>query len=194
VQARSISEEWVGEKELPEMGFTLGGIEEAVDPHVWVSLAVDADATVHGFTSWLPVHSPGGEITGWTLDVMRRSPESFRYTMEFLIASACAHFRDAGYTVVSLSGAPLATSAETEPEAGVLGTVVSRLGEAIEPYYGFSSLERFKEKFMPRHEALYLVAADETAMARAGVAITRAYLADATPGQLLALMRPSERG
>ena len=31
---------------------------------------------------------------GWTLDVMRRLPGGFRYSMEFLIASACIAFRD----------------------------------------------------------------------------------------------------
>lgn len=193
VQVHAISEEWVGEKELPEMGFTLGGIEEAADPRVWVSLAVDADATVHGFTSWLPAYGPGGEVTGWTLDVMRRSPDSFRYTMEFLIASACVQFRDEGYRFVSLSGAPLAQSEGDAADPGVLGAVVTKLADAVEPYYGFGSLERFKEKFMPRHEPLYLVAEDEAAIARAGVAVGRAYLAHATPGQLLALVRPPER-
>lgn len=190
VQVRSISAEWVGEKELPEMGFTLGGVEEALDEQTWVSLAIDTDGTVHGFTSWLPVHSPGGSITGWTLDVMRRAPESFRYTMEFLIASACLAFQADGYQFVSLSGAPLAQAEDAE--SGVLDLVVKRLGEAVEPYYGFASLERFKGKFLPRHEPLYLVAADEAAMARAGVAVAKAYLAHATPGQLFALARPPE--
>ena len=31
-QARAISQQWVGDKGLPEMGFTLGGIDEAMDP------------------------------------------------------------------------------------------------------------------------------------------------------------------
>ena len=43
VQVRAISEQWVGDKGLPEMGFTLGGLEEAMDPDVRVGLAVDAD-------------------------------------------------------------------------------------------------------------------------------------------------------
>ena len=89
VQVRAISEQWVGDKGLPEMGFTLGGLEEALDPNVRVGLAVDADATVHGVTSWMPAYAPGGgEPQGWTLDVMRRLPDGFRYTMEFLIASS----------------------------------------------------------------------------------------------------------
>jgi lysylphosphatidylglycerol synthetase-like protein (DUF2156 family) len=90
VQVRAISEQWVGDKGLPEMGFTLGGLEEAMDPDVRVGLAVDSEGTVHGVTSWMPAYgSGGGSPQGWTLDVMRRLPDGFRYTMEFLIASAC---------------------------------------------------------------------------------------------------------
>ena len=56
----AICEQWVGDKGLPEMGFTLGGVEEALDPEVVVGLAVDADRTVHGVTSWMPVYGPDG--------------------------------------------------------------------------------------------------------------------------------------
>ena len=42
-QVRAISEQWVGEKGLPEMGFTLGGVDEALDPAVKVGLAIDPD-------------------------------------------------------------------------------------------------------------------------------------------------------
>ena len=104
MQVKAISSEWVEDKGLPEMGFTLGGVDEAMDPHVHVGLAVDADSTVHGVTSWMPIHDVGGERVGWTLDVMRRLPGGFRYSMEFLISSACLAFRDQGFQVVSLSG------------------------------------------------------------------------------------------
>ena len=50
----------------------------------------------------------GGSPAGWTLDVMRRLPDGFRSSMEFLIASACLAFQDEGAAFVSLSGVPLA--------------------------------------------------------------------------------------
>ena len=42
-QVEHLSQEWLGDKELPEMGFTLGGVTEALDPEVKVGLAVGAD-------------------------------------------------------------------------------------------------------------------------------------------------------
>jgi len=179
-QVRAISELWVSDKGLPEMGFTLGSVDQALDPDTRVGLAVDADMTVHGVTSWLPVHSPGGEVRGWTLDVMRRLPDGFRPVTEFLIASACLSFREQGASFVSLSGAPLAHSGDGTAERAALERLLDQLGEAMEPLYGFRSLDSFKQKFRPRHEPVYLVFADEAALPRIGLALTSAYLPGAS--------------
>jgi phosphatidylglycerol lysyltransferase len=192
VQVRAISSEWVEDKGLPEMGFTLGGVDEALDPQVRVGLAVDADSTVHGVTSWMPVHaSGGGEPVGWTLDVMRRLTGGFRYSMEFLISSACLAFKEEGCQLVSLSGAPLARAgaADSAMDRGPLDSFLDRLGASLEPYYGFRSLHAFKAKFQPRFEPLFLVFPDEAALPRIGVALSRAYLPDAGLRDLVTLAR-----
>ena len=94
-------------------------------------------ATVHGVTSWMPIHGTGGgSPSGWTLDVMRRLPGGFRYSMEFLIASACLAFRDEGCRVVSLSGAPLGrgrTGGLRTSTAAPLDAFLDRLGATLEP-------------------------------------------------------------
>ena len=179
-QVRALSELWVSDKGLPEMGFTLGGVDEALDPETVVGLAVDEAGKVHGVTSWLPVHSPGGEVRGWTLDLMRRLPDGFRPVTEFLIASACLSFRDQGASLASLSGAPLAHAGDSTAEGATLERLLDQLGQAMEPLYGFRSLEIFKQKFRPRHEPVYLVFTDEAALPRIGLALTSAYLPDAS--------------
>ncbi|MCE3552948.1 DUF2156 domain-containing protein [Pseudonocardia sp. RS11V-5] len=184
-QVRAISEEWVGDKGLPEMGFTLGGVDEALDPAVKVGLAIDAGGSIHGVTSWLPVHAEGGRVRGWTLDVMRRRTDGFRSAMEFMIASACLTFGQEGYEFISLSGAPLARG-EYEAELDRTDRLLDKLGGALEPFYGFRSLHAFKAKFSPRYEPVHLAFRDEADLPRIGIALTRAYLPDATPRQLLA--------
>jgi lysylphosphatidylglycerol synthetase-like protein (DUF2156 family) len=196
VQVRAISEQWTGDKGLPEMGFTLGGVDEALDPHVRVGLAVDAEGTVHGVTSWMPAYvTGGGSPTGWALDVMRRAPDGFRSSMEFLIASACVAFQGEGAAFVSLSGVPLAKAGPSDSgvDRAPLDTFLDRLGASLEPYYGFRSLQAFKSKFQPRHEPLYLVFPGEAALPRIGVALGRAYLPDAGLRDLLALNRGPSR-
>ncbi|WP_434613191.1 bifunctional lysylphosphatidylglycerol flippase/synthetase MprF [Arthrobacter sp. A5] len=105
-QLSEVSEEWAARKPVPEMGFTLGGLEELKDDDVLCALAVDGDGSVHGVTSWLPVFADGA-VVSWTLDFMRRRSDGFSGVMEFLIASAVLKLRDS-VEVISLSGSPLA--------------------------------------------------------------------------------------
>ncbi|MBW0115075.1 DUF2156 domain-containing protein [Pseudonocardia sp. KRD-169] len=186
-QVRAISEEWVGDKGLPEMGFTLGGIDELADDAVRCLVAVDADRTVHGITSWLPVHD-AGVVVGWTLDFMRRRETGFRGVMEFLIASAAQQFQAEGYAFLSLSGAPLARLDRGEqPDA--LQRLLDTSGRALEPVYGFRSLLAFKAKFQPEYRPLHMLYPDAAALPAVGSAIARAYLPDLGPATTLRLLR-----
>ena len=188
-QVRAISEEWVGDKKMPEMGFTLGGVDEALDRHVKVGLAIDGSGVVQGVTSWMPVYGPGEQIRGWTLDLMRRKGDgSFRPVIEFLIASSCLAFRSDGAQFVSLSGAPLAKSG-SDDDMEPIERVLEMLGQTMEPYYGFRSLHAFKLKFQPRFEPMYMTYRDAADLPRIGIAIGRAYLPEAGAGDLIRMAR-----
>lgn len=179
-QITAISEEWVADKGLPEMGFTLGGLDELKDPQVRLLLAVDADDRVHAVTSWMPVFRDG-MLVGVTLDFMRRRADGFGPAMEFLIASAALWGHAEGLEFLSLSGAPLArTGAEAGDtlDRGGLDSLLDLLGRTLEPVYGFRSLLAFKAKFGPRYRPLYLVFPDPAALPRVGVAVGHAYLPD----------------
>lgn len=176
-QLRAISESWVGDKGLPEMGFTLGTLQEASDPEVRLALAVSPEGDVDGFLSWLPVYGEG-RVRGWTLDLMRRRDGGFGPVMEFLIGSSAQTFAEEGAEVLSLSGAPL--THEYPPDAGVIADVTGWVAEVLEPVYGFASLHRFKQKFNPRYETMYLLYRDESDLTRIGAALTRAFLPTAT--------------
>ena len=180
-QLRAISGGWVSDKALPEMGFTLGTLREAEDPEVRVHLAVDADQTVEGFTSWMPVYEDG-QVVGWTLDLMRRRDQGFRPVMEFMIGASAMQLKEEGYRFVSLSAAPLAKAPDqpgTTSDQEVLQKLLDFLGKTLEPYYGFQSLFAFKQKFRPEHHPMYLVFPDTTALAEIGLAVARAYMPDA---------------
>ncbi|MBB0968274.1 DUF2156 domain-containing protein [Dietzia aerolata] len=194
-QVREISEQWVGDKELPEMGFTLGTVEEALDDDVRIALAVDAEGTVQAALSWLPVYrgGPDGGVRGWTLDLMRkRNGPGANNMIEFLIARSALEYKDEGADFLSLSGAPLAHSNDGDDdnaEVAVLDRGLDLLGQALEPYYGFRSLHHFKAKFNPRVDPVYLCFRDEADLPRIGLAIGRAFLPGATTRQLAALAR-----
>ncbi|MEJ5928550.1 DUF2156 domain-containing protein [Corynebacterium sp. H128] len=182
-QITAISEDWVSEKALPEMGFTLGGLAELDDPEVRLMLAFDAEGTVHGVTSWLPAHCDGA-VAGLVLDFMRRRADGFRPVVEFLIASTLEQAHQDGLTWVSLSGAPLAAAG-----SGTLGQVLDRVGHALEPLYGFRSLAAFKKKFNPDHEQWVLAYRDEFSLPAIGMAVSKCYLPNTSVGDLMVAMR-----
>jgi phosphatidylglycerol lysyltransferase len=188
---RELSEEWVADKGLPEMGFTLGGLGELQDPRVRCLLALDEEGRLHGVTSWLPVYEDGEPI-GWTLDFMRRAGDGFRGVMEFLIASAALGFQQEGARFLSLSGAPLARveRAATDGRQPVpLQRVLDVAGKALEPVYGFRSLLAFKAKFQPQYFPLYMCYPDPAALPAIGNAIGRAYLPHTNAAQMMRLSR-----
>lgn len=191
-QVRVISEEWVADKGMPEMGWTLGGLDELDDPTVRCLIAVDEQWIVHGITSWLPVYRDGHPV-GWTLDFMRRRGSSpFKGVMEFLIASAAQSVREEGAEFLSLSGAPLARLARGQ-EVTALDRILDVTGKALEPVYGFRSLLSFKAKFQPEYRPLYMAYRDASTLPAIGNAISRAYLPHLTARQGLRLARKLAR-
>lgn len=169
-QIVAISEEWISDKSLPEMGFTLGGLTELDDPAVRLMLAVSEDGTVHGVTSWLPCYENGVQ-TGWILDFMRRSHDGFKPVVEYLIAETLLRAHADGIKWVSLSGAPLAVDG-----VGMLGQALERVGAALEPLYGFRSLAAFKRKFDPSHETWLMLYRDELTLPAIGMAVSKCYV------------------
>ncbi len=180
-QIQAISEQWVDDKPLPEMGFTLGGMKELADAEVPILLAVNEEGVVHGVTSWMPIYKDD-KVIGFTLDFMRRLEDGFRPVMEFLIASAALWAKEEGYQVLSMSGAPLAHAttldkrSDTADSVQALDRVLNLLGETLEPVYGFRSLLRFKAKFRPRYQPMYLAVPTLGSLPFVGLAIGHAYL------------------
>ncbi|MEO7059713.1 MAG: DUF2156 domain-containing protein [Lapillicoccus sp.] len=187
-QVRWICQEWLTAQALPELGFTLGGLAQMLDPAVRCQVVVDDEGTVHAVASWLPIHEDG-TVVGWTLDVMRRRSAGFRGSIELLIGQAVLDFQREGYAVMSLSGAPLARIERPDPTGEVqdgftapLDRLLDIIGRTLEPVYGFQSLLRFKAKFQPEFQPMYLVYVDATNLPLIGQAIARAYLPDAGRG------------
>ena len=183
-QVNEISEEWVSGQSLPELGFTLGGLEELQDPGVQLCLAIDGTGRIHAVTSWLPVYSQG-EVVSWTLDFMRRNSGAFNGVMEYLVAQAVRHFAPS-VEYISLSGSPLAGSEDLD---SWLGRILALLSRTLEPVYGFSSLAHFKQRFKPRHRSLYLMYRDPLELPSIGLAVGEAYLPNMSVRALARVLR-----
>ncbi len=186
-QIAEISELWVVEKKLPELGFTLGGLDELRDPDVQLGVAVDTAGTVQAVTSWMPAYRDG-RLIGRTLDFMRRRADGMNGVMEFVIADAAFRAQAEELEFLSLSGAPLAV-APSEDKPSPLDRVLSTIGASLEPVYGFRSLLKFKQKFQPTLKPLHLAYSDALALPSIAVAISRCYLPELTLRESAALVR-----
>jgi phosphatidylglycerol lysyltransferase len=174
-QIEAISESWVAEKRLPELGFTLGGLDELRDPDVAVLVAVGDDDVIEAVTSWMPTYRDG-EIVGWTLDFMRRRPGSMNGVMEFLIASAALLMQQRGIEFMSLSAAPLARREAASEDSDGTNRLLDFLARSLEPVYGFQSLFTFKQKFKPELKPMLMAYPDPLGLPAIGAALGRAYL------------------
>ncbi|MCU1527361.1 MAG: hypothetical protein JWP75_1124, partial [Frondihabitans sp.] len=157
---------------------------------VALMLAIDDADHVLAVTSWLPSYRDGSVI-GWTLDFMRRRPDSMNGVMEFVIASTAVQAQADDLEFLSLSAAPLASSTPTTDDTELEPTerLLAFIGRTLEPAYGFRSLLNFKKKFQPDYEKLIMTYADPLDLPRIGAALARAYLPDMTPRHLPQLLR-----
>src|SRR5512139_426382 len=148
-QVEEISEAWLAEKRLGEMGFSLGRFSlESLDG-AFVFLCLEGERVI-AFTTWRPYR--GGRAA--LLDLMRKRREAPSGTMDLLIARSLEELREAGFEEASLANAPLANVGE--PRGG-LEKGVALLFEHLNAFYGYKSLFQFKKKFAPRWEGRYLV-------------------------------------
>lgn len=195
-QIVNISEQWAELKALPEMKFTLGGVEELRDSRVALLYAIDSEGTVIGATSWLPTYRDG-RVIGWTLDFMRHRTDSPNGVMEYLIARMAERLRDEGEAdpqnaveFMSLSAAPLAGLASGDQDrSAIIEHALQIVADTLEPAYGFKSLYFFKEKFQPIPSPIYICYPDSAKLAQIGLAVTTAYVPEIKPAQLVEMVK-----
>ncbi|WP_231556339.1 DUF2156 domain-containing protein [Cryobacterium sp. MLB-32] len=188
-QISEISEQWVQDKRLPELGFTLGGLDELRDPAVRLMLAIDSSDRVVAVTSWMP-SCRDGVIIGWTLDFMRRTPDNMNGVMEFLIAETAAMLQQQpDIEFLSLSAAPLAQTQGDDASSSLAARILDFLGRTLEPVYGFRSLLAFKRKFQPEFIPLFMAYPDPVVLPTIGLALARAYVPTLSVRESLAFVR-----
>jgi lysylphosphatidylglycerol synthetase-like protein (DUF2156 family) len=131
------------------------------------------------FVTFTPIYAaPLGEGTcleargwGWSLDLMRRTPDAPPGVMELLLARALEHFRSSGAQVVNLGLVALAdTCQEMTPGQRYL---ISGIFDRLHLLEGRESLFKFKQKFHPSWQSRYLVTSSTLALPQIALAILR---------------------
>lgn len=177
-QLAEVSAQWLQDKGGPELGFTLGRFdpERLDDQEIYVAVhgVGSAAERVVAFVTWLPFNNGQDAV----LDLMRRAQDCPPGVMELLIVESVAHFASLGRARASLGGVPLAhdpkTSADVDKARArrVLGWLYEHGGEV----YDARGLFRFKDKFAPRWEPMFLAYPGRADLPRISLGIARAFL------------------
>ena len=146
-ELNEISEEW--RKGAPERGFTmeLGEDVEGKNPDFVLAVARARDGSrVEGFLRFVPVY---GDEPGYSLDLMRRRPDSTNGMTEFLIAKAAIALGARGFKRLSLNFAAWGRLLDSAEDAGLSGRLQRLMAKGLNPFFQIQSLRDFNQKFGP---------------------------------------------
>jgi phosphatidylglycerol lysyltransferase len=168
-QVSAISHEWVQAKGGNERGFsmTLGRLPGAADKDCELIVAQQGDK-VFGFLSLAPVYRGNA----WSLDSMRRRPDSPNGLMEFLVIAAAVMYRERNCSRLSLNFATLSNAAN-DIDSKVIDETRRFLFEHLSSFYQLRTLYLFNDKFAPKWCSRYLAFRDVLKIPKLALAIAQ---------------------
>ncbi|MFN8112580.1 MAG: lysine--tRNA ligase [Solirubrobacterales bacterium] len=145
-ELNEISDEWRDGAE--ERGFTmeLGQDVEGVEEDFVLAIARESGGRVAGFLRFVPCY---GTDPGYSLDLMRRRPDSANGLTEYLIANAAISLGASGIERLSLNFAAWGRLLDESEDMGVGGRIQRRVAKALNPFFQIQSLRDFNSKFDP---------------------------------------------
>jgi len=146
-ELNEISAEW--RDGASERGFTmeLGEEVEGQNPDFVIAIARERQGgRVAGFLRFVPVY---GERPGYSLDLMRRRPDSANGLTEYLIAEAALALGARGFKRLSLNFAAWGRLLDSAEDAGLSGRLQRLMAKGLNPFFQIQSLRDFNQKFDP---------------------------------------------
>lgn len=153
-----ISDAWLEYHKGKEKSFALGKFDRDVFANSPIAAAWFEGEIVAFINLWT-THDKY-EVS---LDVMRYTPDALKGIMDYLFTEIMLWGSAEGYQYFSLGKAPLAglDNHKLAPLMTKIGAMVYKYGDRI---YGFEGLRRFKSKFDPEWEPVYLAAPSQFVM------------------------------
>jgi phosphatidylglycerol lysyltransferase len=170
-QLREVSGTWLQTRRGPELSYSLGTLSTLSDPDITIGLAFAGGGRLDAFVSWLPVPAR----SGWTLDLMRRRPDSAYGAMEALIVRSIEAAARQGIDEVSLGVAPYVIA--TGEASGAADRALRTMYWGLDRFQRSRSLRHFKAKFSPRWEDRCLAVPDAATVPEVLIALVRAHVA-----------------
>ncbi|HEV2029301.1 MAG TPA: phosphatidylglycerol lysyltransferase domain-containing protein [Candidatus Dormibacteraeota bacterium] len=169
-QLHAVSGTWLRTRQGPELSYSLGTLSTLTDPDIMAGLALAASGRLEAFVSWLPVPAR----KGWTLDLMRRRPDSTYGVMEALIVHSIEEASRQGLVEVSLGVAPRVIP--TGDVSGAADRAVRTMFWGLDRFQRSRTLHHFKAKFNPLWEDRYLAVPSASTLPEVLIALVRAHV------------------
>jgi phosphatidylglycerol lysyltransferase len=169
-ELQAVSGTWLRSRRGPELGYSLGSLGTLTDPDIKVGLATSSKGRIEAFVSLLPVPAR----RAWTLDLMRRRPDSVYGSVESLIVRSIEEAVRRGIVEVSLGVAPRIISSGDSSRAA--DRALRAMFWGLDRFQRSSSLQHFKAKFDPCWEDRYLAVPGPSVLPEVLVALVRAHL------------------
>jgi lysyl-tRNA synthetase class 2 len=162
-ELNAISTRWRGK--TPERGFTmtLNQDIEGTNPEFRLCIALDDNGTPGGFLRIVPIF---GNEPGYTLDVMRRDPDTPNGMTEFLLTRTIMKLDELGLDRFSMNFAAWGRFFEDDIEYSVLQRIGKLALNALSPFYQIESLKEFNQRFHPEWVPRCIVYEDLRALPR----------------------------
>ena len=141
-----ISRRWRGKR--PERGFTmtLSQDVEGTNPDFRLCIALDEQGHPGGFLRVVPIY---GDRKGYTLDIMRRDPDTPNGMTEFLLTRTIMQLDALGFERFSMNFAAWGRFFEDDVDYTLTQRVAKLLLNLISPFYQIKSLKEFNQRFYP---------------------------------------------
>ncbi len=165
-ELNALSAKWRGK--APERGFTMSLSRDldGTNPDFRLCVALDEDGRPGGFLRIIPIFS--GD-RGYTLDLMRRDPDTPNGMTEFLLTRTIMHLDEMGYARLSMNFAVWGRLFYEEMHYTLLQRAFKQVLELVNPFYQIKSLKMFNQRFYPEWIPRVIVYDDARALPRVGL-------------------------
>ena len=145
-ELNDISRRWRGK--TPERGFTmtLNQDVEGTNPDFRLCIAMGQDGHPGGFLRVVPVY---GANPGYTLDIMRRDPDTPNGMTEFLLTRTIMKMDELGLERFSMNFAAWGRFFEDDVDYTFAQKLAKIVLNLMSPFYQIKSLKEFNQRFHP---------------------------------------------
>jgi len=145
-ELNEISKRWRGK--APERGFTmtLSQDVEGTNPDFRLCIAFDEDGKPGGFLRVIPIYGPS---RGYTLDIMRRDPDTPNGMTEFLLTRTIMKLDELGFERFSMNFAAWGRFFEDDVDYTFVQRIAKLGLNLVSPFYQIKSLKDFNQRFYP---------------------------------------------